>query len=559
MSLRLRARHIAALAHLCVLPFIEIDELTLLAAASRSGLHRTLAELNTARLVRRVPHSFRSARRAYRWIPTELGVRTLTDLDMVSEHHLSEAERETDTWIPVRRLTRPGAFRDCAHATAHWHRVLSHRLDILACVYQLLGAICRVKESRPAEFRLYRGMPYDAGVRMPTGECYGVIVRRPAFGSAPFRRRYAAAREYALGLTATFIVAPNEEDLRTVAREARPLEWTATAIAMPGQLDRSDERCWIAPDRPDVRLSLRKALNVWQGPGVLPNEPPAKRRRHPDETLAMPPHLSRSASSVLYAIADWPLAEPPTIEALTRTPGHWLKKLVSELRGYRLVRSVRAAGAYRLALADDGIRLTSSASRTNFRENRRRWSSARGTDGSFGGGMVNQLVREIRHNDMAHRFVRSVYCNSENGAAEVLAALPPHRGMKFYSRSGKTFSIRPDATIRARVSSRDHILLMEFERRAVFPKAMRERMVPYLRYFETEEVLRDYEVEPKVMVVLESHEIESRFLESQEAAGLSHLPILTSNVEVLDNSGPFGKVWHTVGSRDGNPTEFWTM
>ena len=59
------------------------------------------------------------------------------------------------------------------------------------------------------------------------------------------------------------------------------------------------------------------------------------------------------------------------------------------------------------------------------------------------------------------------------------------------------------------------------------------------------------------MVVLENTAIESRFLESQEAAGLSHLPVFTSNSDTLDSLGPYGKTWRRLSDPKGGRVEFW--
>ena len=553
----LSSRHVSVLAHLCMLPFVEADELSLISGATRSTTHRVLTELMTSGLARRVPHSFDRDRRSFRWVPTATGAGTFSDPDEMVEHERSDTTRAAGDWVPIGLLAHPGGVLRVGHATAHWHRVMSHRLDILACVYRLLGTICELEGSRPAEFRLYRGLPHDAAVRMPGGACYGMIVRRPAFAGAYFRRRFKAAREDSLGLTATFIVAPGGEELRTIAAEARSLDRVATAIGPVGGLHDPEEPLWIEPDNPGGEFSLRRAVTSWRAEGILPYERPAKRRRLPDESLRMPPHLKRAESDILRTVADWPLSLPRTVGAITSRNGPWLKKLLSNLRRFELVRSVSVGGVSRLSLTDPGIRLVSLASRTNVHENRKRWSSQRGRNRSFVGGMMSQLAREIDHNDMAQDFVLSVYRESTRIADfEILDVVPPHRGMKFYQVGRRTLSIRPDATIVAGTRGKRHILLMEFERRAVYPKAMKERFEPYLRYFNAGRWSTDFAVEPKVMVVWKDRRIESRFLKSQEVSSLSHLPVFTSNERDLATLSPLGKAWCRLGSDDGGRVEF---
>ena len=203
---RLTPRRISLLAHLIMLPFVETGELAVLSGVPAASTHRNLERLRLSGLARRVPHSMDTVRRTYRWIPTANGVRTLPDSGLASDDRVREASIEAGEWIPVTELSRGGGTLQAGRATMQWHRVMSARLDILACVYRLACAIRRVECRPAAEFRLYRSHPYDAAVRLSDGRCYGIIVRGPGFGGAQFARRLSIARADALRLTATFIM-----------------------------------------------------------------------------------------------------------------------------------------------------------------------------------------------------------------------------------------------------------------------------------------------------------------------------------------------------------------
>ena len=545
-----------------MLPFVETGELAVLSGVPAASTHRNLERLRLSGLARRVPHSMDTVRRTYRWIPTANGVRTLPDSGLASDDRVRDASIEAGEWIPVTELSRGGGTLQAGRATMQWHRVMSARLDILACVYRLACAIRRVECRPAAEFRLYRSHPYDAAVRLSDGRCYGIIVRGPGFGGAQFARRLSIARADALRLTATFIMVLGQEDSRAAAVEAhrssRMMD-IATVIVPARSADNPDTRVCVEPDNPDGLFSLRRVLTTWTAAGRLPDERTATRRHPPDDGMAMPPYLSTGVETVLHAIADWPFAVPSTLAAIAGMSEHWLTKRLGELRRNGLVRSVRVNGRGRLALTDDGIRRISAASRTNAREHMRHWSSERGPDGEFIGGGIRQLVREIGHNDMVHSFVAAMSRHAGDAPCiEIGALAPAHLGMKFFRHLGLgTYSIRPDTTIVVSVNGRRHVLLIEFERQAVYPKRMRERLMPYERYFSGKEWLRDYGDEPKVLVVLEDDGIETRFLMSQEAAGLSHLPVFTSNSGVIECRGPYGKIWRRLPDHVGARVEFW--
>ena len=478
---RLTPRRISLLAHLVMLPFVETGELAVLSGIPSASVHRNLERLRLSGLTRRVPHSLDTVRRTYRWIPTVHGVRALSDPGLASDDRLREASIEAGEWIPVTELAREGGALEVGRATMQWHRVMSARLDILACVYRLLATIRRVECHAAAEFRLYRSHPYDAAVRLSDGRCYGIMVRCPGFGGSQFGMRLAIARADALRLTATFIVVPGQEDRRTAAVEANNtgrMRDIATAIVPARSADNADTQVCVEPDNPDGLFSLRRVLTTWTVAGALPRERTATRRHPPDDDMAMPPYLSTGAETVLRAIADWPLAVPSTLAAIAGLSEHWLTKRLGQLRRDGLVRSLRVKGRSRLALTEDGIKRISVASRTNAREHLVHWSSEKGPDGEFIGGGVRQLVREVDHNDMVHSFAAAMHRHAENAQCiEIEAMAPAHLGMKFFRHLGLgTYSIRPDATIYVAVNGRRHVLLIEFERQAVYPKKMRERL-----------------------------------------------------------------------------------
>ena len=560
MSMRLTTRRVSLLAYLCMLPFVETRELSVICGIPPASTLRNLEFLRMNGLAQRVPHSMDTMRRTYRWIPTNAGLGSLSGQGGTAPQRVSQAQSETGSWIPVSELTRGVGPLRVGRATLQWRRVMSGRLDILACVYRLLCALCRLEGGPPAEFRLYRSIPYDAAVRLSNGACYGIIVQRPAFGGPHFAKRLGVARKDALSLTATLIVVPHVAEIRTVARTvSRKLRDLASAIVPADRADDPADRTWVEPDTPEGHFSLKRLVDVWNGKGNLPYETPAVRIHPPDDQVSMPPYLDRGAADIMRAVADWPLAEAQTIQSVSGLSADWTKKMVVDLRRFDLIKPIRVRGRTQFALTNHGIERVSAASRTNARLHEMHWSASQDDEGKYVGGMIRQLVREMRHNDMVHGIISSAFRQArESEKFSAITAVPPHRGMKFFRYNGpKTYSIRPDATITVRVEETLHILLVEVERKAVFPKTMVKRLTPYLRYFDTEGPRLDYGVQPSVMVVLENAGIEARLLDSAEMRELAHLPILASNFELLSDIGPFGKAWRTISNPAQDPLQFW--
>ena len=92
--------------------------------------------------------------------------------------------------------------------------------------------------------------------------------------------------------------------------------------------------------------------------------------------------------------------------------------------------------------------------------------------------------------------------------------------------------------------------LLEWERRAVRPATMIERLAPYLRYFATHRPVDDHGVLPTVLVVFEDELAAARFVlvvsGELSRTGLEP-PLLVSDTASVDRLGPLGPAWRRAG------------
>ncbi len=94
-------------------------------------------------------------------------------------------------------------------------------------------------------------------------------------------------------------------------------------------------------------------------------------------------------------------------------------------------------------------------------------------------------------------------------------------------------------------------LLLEWERRAVRPSTMSERLAPYLRYYSSHRPLDDHGARPAVLVVFDDEIAQTHFLrvarEEMRADGVA-VPLWVSHREAIDALGPLGSAWRSPES-----------
>ena len=529
------------------MPFLDRLELAAQAGRSRGGVYEAAARLEDAGLIDSVPHATPLLAPTRRYYLTERGVKALA---------LAEV-------LPLGRLLREYPL------SLRFRRTMLERLDGAAIIYRLASALAGL--GHPVDFRWRRALPQDADVVLPDG-CVLTILRRGATAerAGVAKRLWRLAQGPRPG--AILVLVPDEVRLRqavTLLRDARPAASPVPAFfALERHVAAAGAGDAIWGSSAGSSLSLAEAVGRANSGGMTAAEPPLVRvsipkdidlsggaENVPDHLL---PVLLRPAEKrALDLLADWPWLVREDLAGLLDVSLPRASQLTAALKRLGLATGFQS-DARRLALTDRGLKLLARRDRVSTGEARQRWSVNTGNDGEgVSGRRSRQLLRDLEHSAAVHRFVAALNRQARGLGWDVEQLDPPHRASRYFRHYGRPRSLHPDAfgTLR-----RDDLLrpfFLEYERRAVRPATMAQRLAPYLRYYSSHRPADDHGQRPLVLVVFDDPVAPTHFLEVARREMLRlrvPLPLLASHRELLEREGPLGAVWLAPGG-DFQPVE----
>ena len=346
----------------------------------------------------------------------------------------------------------------------------------------------------------------------------------------------------------------------------RSSPWTAAAT-----LDGGGDPVWRLPSV-NAAIDLRTALTRVPPGGALPSEPPLSRASLPDDVAEegpgrdVPDHmlsalLKPAEKRALDLISDWPWISRKDLASLMAVSEPRVSQLVTSLEDFGLAARVPAAGR-RLALTDGGLALLARRDRASVGVAKRRWSvtpldpQAPLDWRNVSGRRSRQLLRNVEHTAAVHAFIAALARQSRSLGWELEQIDPPLRASRYFrhgglpARAGGTRSIHPDAFGVLRRGPETWPFLLEWERRAVRPTTMADRLAPYLRYYSTHRPTDDHGAQPAVLVVFDDDLAATHFLrvarEEMDRAGVG-VPLRVSHRSLLERVGPLGRAWRTTG------------
>ena len=204
--------------------------------------------------------------------------------------------------------------------------------------------------------------------------------------------------------------------------------------------------------------------------------------------------------------------------------------------------------------------------RVSTDEARPRWSVSangceeNGADGDqpvVSGRRSRQLLRELEHTASVHRLVVALNRQARGLGRHVEQLDPPHRASRYFRHYGGPCSLHPDAFGMLRRGDLLRPFFLEYERRAVRPATMAQRLAPYLRYYSSHRPADDHGGRPLVLVVFDDPVAPAHFLEVARREMLrvrAPLPLLASYRELVERKGPLGRAWLKPGG-DFQPVE----
>ena len=519
------------LAVLAEMPFLDRLELAAVTGQSRGAVYRGIGRLEREGCVRSVSHATVLLPLTRRFHLTGSGLRRLDEVIGVAPDSLLRSR-------PV---------------SSQWQRLLLERLDGAAVIYRLTATVSHL--AHPARLRWYRSAPLDAALTLPGERTLGILRLGHTADRTGFAKRvWRLAGGPRPGL-ALFLV-PDEVRLRHARRLlARAAVPALLAVERDAVLAGPGRRIWHTAAG-NASLDLRYVLERLRPGGELPvEEPPARGAMPGDAVDALTVLLKPAEKRALDLLADWPWLSRRELASLLDVAEARVSQLAVSLEGHGLATRPRGAGG-RLALSDTGLALLARRDRASVGAARRRWSvvpvdDARPLDWrNVSGGRSRQLLRNIQHTAAVHGFIAALAAQARALGWEILQLDPPHRASRHFPHQGGQRSVHPDAFGLLRRGSASWAFLLEWERRAVRPATMAQRLAPYLRYYATPRPTDDHGVRPLVLVVFDDAIAAGHFLALAERemkrAGVQ-VPLRVSHRAAVESLGPLGPAWRAPG------------
>ena len=532
---------------ICETPFASVEDLSRIKRVPRSTLRERLSKLRRMGLAEAHPHrlAMLSDRPLRRYVPTAAAVSVLG--------YDAPARRELLRRRPVSR---------------QWLRLLAERLDGVALVYELAAMIADADpEEDPVRVEHCRSGPYDALVTLSGDRTLGVVRQGAMLSSASLRYRMRTIERMGVQELphVTLIATDSDQDTRRAVRALRePSGFHHSAAAtlgavigggararvwQPARYGRgktpvikpSSSLAWLVDlagreaEHPVHRV-MPKRHWAWPLAGGVRARPP----RPGDLAGAVATRLVAAEKRMLDLLAAWPLC---TTEQLANLMGG-----LGERRANQLLRPLRRLGLARRegeahVLTDEGLAYLARRDRAAVGSALGRWSTERTDGGGYAGTALRALAAQREH----QRGLAEVVSMLAFGAArsrdhQLLDLLPTHRSQITYRHRDTNYAIHPDASFQLGHKDAWTWYLLEYERRAVTPKRLPERLESYARYFGSGRARLDHEGRsPTVLFVFETEHAEDAF--QRAASRLSGVPLASATTESLGAEGPLGPVW----------------
>ena len=290
-----------------------------------------------------------------------------------------------------------------------------------------------------------------------------------------------------------------------------------------------------------------------------------------DRGILVGASLSRRERICLQAVADWPLGLRVHLLGLKGVSD----LLFTNLFGLGLIHYAWDDGRARVLLSDAGMRYVASRDRSSLKVLRDKWGyvmvdksepelenlrsfpvTGKGLDRRHRiraeGGKLKTVSRQLVHLDGITEFFSTLGEGTEG--LDVVEVLPTHRGERWAKIGRRMRAILPDGAFVAK--TRDSVIpfALEFERRAVTPKLMNQRLRPYKQYYDAVYRFEDHGAILVTLMVFESVVHASDFAShcgsGRVVARTSrgrNMPLYVSSIEAIREKGLWEDVWFAVG------------
>ncbi len=536
---------VSVLGWLSRMPLLDRLEMAALSGCSRSAVYRAVETLERERLVASVAHASELIAPTRRYTLTAAGVQRLAATEGIEAERLLREQ-------PVSEQAR---------------RMLLGRIDALAVLYRLCCAVADLEF--PIQARCYRALPVDLCLQLANGRTIALVRLGRINERRSLARRLARLRDEPW-FAAVLLLAPDETRRREVARRLRNMAQPCfLALERDAVQAGPDSRIWRAPSAA-AALSLRETLGLAEPHESWPAErplvrvtPPVPERstgRSADWTLEA--SLGPSEKRALDLIGDWPWIRADHVAALLGVGRKRLRQLLRRAGEWGLLVRPILAGRPRLALSDRGLALLARRDRASVGELRKRWSAeSTALESDFlwrnvKGTRSRQLLRNLTHTESVHGFVAALAEQARSTGGELMQLDPPQRASRYFRFEERLGSIQPDAFGVIRRDGYEMPFFLEWERRAIRPSTMEQRVAPYLRYYRSRRPVEDHSALPLVLVAFDDGLAEDHFRRiagAQMARSGINLPLLVTCEDLLSRHGPLGPIWGIPAPLNSRP------
>ena len=475
-------------------PLLGRGELAPMTGWANSVAYRAVQEMDDAGLVRAVPHATELLPRSERYYVSASGIAHLSPV-------LGKPVEEILRTYPV---------------SAQWRNLLMERLDGVAAIYRI--AVMIADHYPPTRMTWSRAGPLDAAITFGDGRTVGIIRQGQMSDRSSFAKRLRRLRDSPL--PGGLIVLVQDEFRRRHTRRMMFTERCPTFVGVEAEavFAGPDDRVWQMPGG-NRRVDMDAAVRQVSTAGSLPIETPLSKVDMPSNLPidlpldhVHPPHLPSvlhpADKRALDLIGDWPGITYVTLRRMMEISPSRLSEIMGRLRTTGLVHFLSLDGR-RVALSDRGLGVLARRDRSSVGVARQRWGVRPANPTlpydweNVSGRRVRQLLRNSEHTDAVQQFLAYTIEQAHNGGWEVDQLDPPHRASRYFRHDGAIRAINPDAFVVMRRGGEVTSFFLEWERRAVRPSTMRERLAPYIRYYSTDRPRDDHGFIPEVLVVME--------------------------------------------------------
>ena len=156
----------------------------------------------------------------------------------------------------------------------------------------------------------------------------------------------------------------------------------------------------------------------------------------------------------------------------------------------------------------------------------------------------------MEHTAAVHAFVGALTAQAPLLGWDAVQIDPPRRASRHFRHDDRVRSVNPDAFGVLKNGDVTWAFFLEWERRAVRPSTMSQRLAPYLRYYSSHRPTDDHGTRPSVLVVFDDDIAATHFLrvarEEMRAEG-ANVPLWVSHSGAIEALGPLGRAWRSPG------------